>query len=536
MAIFVIDKSINLKHLEIAANSNAFFGIGLELNVLANLNRHADADNMVIYNDFTAQLANGLRQGDSLADIQFYCQSAFGDLIEFFKRNRTTCQLISLRGLLAADKNSIIQQFGDAPAEEIRALVQTFEKTIIQDDFYSLAALQLQNSDKRLVKLAAELEACSVIAYEGSDVHNLEKIINDYLTEKQEVDKKLYVAEESLKKCEEEGRLAFNKFETENKELQRQIDEKNGQIENVLHQLFVLQSAFDEAQKSQKITVQQHSDTVNTIESHVTGLQQELKQTKIENKELVEQLHFVQETLEEVSLSLQTKELANQSLMIEKTKSEADCKKSNEKTQGLSKEVTKVRQTLAFQQEENELLIEQLHNVQELYEYKLIQTENSAGIQKTLNQRVSEKDREIHALNKLLDAGLIYQKWLIALLHAAHKQLFNQSRGFRKKLKQQAKLLNTDKVFDGQWYLQAYPDLEGSKLDLKIHYLLFGAFEARNPSGQFHTLNYIQTYADVAEAGMQPIIHFIQFGQFEGRMADPLQKRLPAPGNSESKA
>ncbi|BBP46159.1 hypothetical protein THMIRHAS_15320 [Thiosulfatimonas sediminis] len=225
-----------------------------------------------------------------------------------------------------------------------------------------------------------------------------------------------------------------------------------------------------------------------------------------------------QSTIEKLASSQQQLEQSSAAEQQARAKEKASAEQMKAK---LETELTTI-------QSENELIIEQLHHVQELFESEINQKERA-------KLRIAELQRAIDGLEKRLDKSEIHQLWLRSALQKARKRLWAKNRSFRNELKNQAAQLLQSSEFDANQYLEQYPDVKESSFAPAVHYLLFGAFEARNPSSLFNTLNYVHAYPDVAKAGMQPLIHFIKFGQFEGRKADPLQKRLPAPKTPETK-
>ena len=82
---------------------------------------------------------------------------------------------------------------------------------------------------------------------------------------------------------------------------------------------------------------------------------------------------------------------------------------------------------------------------------------------------------------------------------------------------QERKLIIASEYFDKDWYLAQYPDVKKERADPALHYLLFGAFEGRNPSRLFDTTWYLTCNPDVAAAKVNALIHYINFGKKEGR-------------------
>jgi hypothetical protein len=84
-------------------------------------------------------------------------------------------------------------------------------------------------------------------------------------------------------------------------------------------------------------------------------------------------------------------------------------------------------------------------------------------------------------------------------------------------LRRHVELLTASELFDGNWYLAAYPDVAASGMDPAQHYLRYGAAEGRNPGPRFSTRTYLERYPDVARAGMNPLLHYLKFGLAERR-------------------
>jgi len=166
---------------------------------------------------------------------------------------------------------------------------------------------------------------------------------------------------------------------------------------------------------------------------------------------------------------------------------------------------------------ENELIIQQLHHVQEELEYQFISKSELSKQHSIVSS--SRRDAETYSI------------WIRGLYQKSAKAHYKVSRRFRNTLKKQIQLITQSTLFDKQWYLDTYPDLREANIEPALHYLLFGVAEGRNPSASFNTMNYIFTYTDVAESGLNPLVHYIKFGQSENREADPRRKCLPAPKN-----
>ncbi|MBX9933753.1 MAG: glycosyltransferase [Methylobacterium sp.] len=76
-------------------------------------------------------------------------------------------------------------------------------------------------------------------------------------------------------------------------------------------------------------------------------------------------------------------------------------------------------------------------------------------------------------------------------------------------------IVATSGLFDPTWYRQFNSDL--GDMDPLEHYILHGAFEGRSPSQDFDGNWYLDQYPDVAAAGQNPLVHYIEHGSSEGR-------------------
>ena len=84
---------------------------------------------------------------------------------------------------------------------------------------------------------------------------------------------------------------------------------------------------------------------------------------------------------------------------------------------------------------------------------------------------------------------------------------------------QEIKLVSSSGLFDKNWYIREYADINASGISAVEHYLTCGWREGCNPSLFFDGNWYLQYYSDIAEAGINPLIHYLRDGKHEGREA-----------------
>jgi hypothetical protein len=84
------------------------------------------------------------------------------------------------------------------------------------------------------------------------------------------------------------------------------------------------------------------------------------------------------------------------------------------------------------------------------------------------------------------------------------------------------RLIAQSGLFDRDWYVSNYPEIDASAVDPLFDYLLHGAAEGRDPSPLFLGGWYLEQYPDVRATGMNPLVHFLRQGAREGRNPSPL--------------
>jgi len=419
----------------------------------------ADQDHVYFfYADAIELLADSLREGKTVADSTNKCFALLKNVVHFFKQNRKNCSLVSLNALQSFDVAERLAFIAKLNLSHVKGLKVFLENSSSCIDVYNLAALQIIKDDKSLSKTLLELEACSLLSSPYRSI-NIEKVVKEVGQLKSD----LSVA------------LAENKAQSKQNE----------------------------------------------------QLEKDVKQSSEENELLIQQLHHVQEELEssfikvgqlnqaktELEVTLANAQKIEQELTSDLSVALAENKAQSKQNEQLEKDVKQ-------SSEENELLIQQLHYVQEELE--------SLFNKKANHQKPSLNTQSNIVSSEMLDlqATLV---WIKALYRKDLKEHYKQSRRFRTSVKKLVKLLNQSDLFDSEWYANNYSDVKASTMEPAMHYLLYGAFEGRNPSNSFNTLNYIYSYPDIAESGMNPLVHYLKFGQFESREADPRRRCLPAP-------
>jgi len=166
------------------------------------------------------------------------------------------------------------------------------------------------------------------------------------------------------------------------------------------------------------------------------------------------------------------------------------------------------KERLKEAEEENELLLLQLHQVQEelehyFLEYKKLSEATPAGPYHQHTQIGSGSQD----LSKEYDTNGV-----LALGKRFGRRIKRTIRIFRDQQE-----LQRSGLFDEGYYLRLNPDVAHSGMKASRHYLEFGWKEGRSPHPNFDGELYLQLNPDVRRVGLNPALHWIRHGRQEGR-------------------
>jgi hypothetical protein len=344
--------------------------------------------------------------------------------------------------------------------------------------------------------------------------------------ELQQLQARMAQVEQTRKKLEATNQsLQAGKKEAleENQLLLRQLLEVKEQLEKA----FLAKQQIEQAEKARDAELQQLQarmaqveQTRKKLEATNQSLQAGKKEALEENQLLLRQLLEVKEQLEQAFLAKQQIEQAEKAKGLELQQLQARMAQVEQTREKLEATNQSLQAGNKEALEENELLLKQLHQVQEELEHYFLK------YQETLNRETPVPEAKAAALGEIpgLDVGrqlLVQSKqptaWTKHALIRALAKPFKRPDRKKEKIRRQAEVLNQSGLFDQQWYLSRYPDVAAAGVDPTEHYLQFGAAEGRNPSAKFDTVYYLQSNPDVAAAGVNPLLHYIQFGIAEGR-------------------
>lgn len=255
-------------------------------------------------------------------------------------------------------------------------------------------------------------------------------------------------------------------------------------------------------------------------------------------QKLYQQRSELQETQAQVKSERERREILESQIRVKDTEIEKSTLLLQQRGEEHTVEVTSLESKCEDLASESELILEQLHKVQEeLEKYHL---ELSALQDELSHHQKAREKAEIKAINKFkrtrglleseryersiieneLDAIKKSTLWRTSMPVRGLSRLLRASdMAEREQLHANSALILTSEYFDVEWYVKTYADVAESGMNPAEHYLLHGAQEGRNPGPLFDGKAYLDRYPDVAECGNNPLLHYVKHGQSEGRQA-----------------
>jgi len=125
--------------------------------------------------------------------------------------------------------------------------------------------------------------------------------------------------------------------------------------------------------------------------------------------------------------------------------------------------------------------------------------------------------KEKYKLNKMLTDGSYSMTNLKSSLEKPHFSVLTSwlkkwivILTMTSKQRRHYKLIKSSVHFDENWYRCTYKEVERSRMDPVIHYVLFGSKEGRKPASDFDVYRYLSEHNDLTRNQTDPFIHFIQ--------------------------
>ncbi len=265
------------------------------------------------------------------------------------------------------------------------------------------------------------------------------------------------------------------------------------QVQEELEAVFLQKQQISQAQEEQGTKLKQLQQELDEAKRHFQAEEKIRKGLASEQQKLQTQIEQLTKGRDE-----------QEKLATERQTELAQAKQSQKKLESAEKET----------EQENELLLLQLHQVQEELEHYFIKYREMVRELKEQNKAESSSSEEQRESEKFKPA----KTSKITIPIRALTKPFRLTNKARKREKVLVNLLKDSGLFDETWYLAEYPDVAEAGIDPVQHYLRYGASEGRNPSPKFDTTFYLTTNPDIAQAEINPLIHYLRYGKEEGRL------------------
>ena len=107
--------------------------------------------------------------------------------------------------------------------------------------------------------------------------------------------------------------------------------------------------------------------------------------------------------------------------------------------------------------------------------------------------------------------------WHYVVAGRAELRHANPERARKRRIEAEVEAIRDSGLFDADYYLATYPDIQPPPQDPLHHYCEYGWHEGRNPSEEFDTQYYLEAYSDIKDTGINPFWHYVVAGRAETR-------------------
>ncbi|WP_447529187.1 hypothetical protein [Vreelandella sp. TE19] len=381
---------------------------------------------------------------------------------------------------------------GEAPAALIETLLARWKTTsaarAVRDIFARLGrgiADQALN-DQNVAKLSDVQQRLDEVSQERNASSEQASRLSETLQAREQ--EFVTLNEELAQVCKTlaEAQSALEASNAEKTALEVWVTEKDASISTRFNELAVLTNMVEEADKKRE-----------NAERRAAQLHERNEEKKVEAKEFRRQLAKAQVKDEE--RKEQISELRDSVDASEAAYGDAAARENK----ALSK-IAKLEELLQSRDKELAARFEELGDLTAAMEKKEAQLE-------ALKQEQLSASKAQEASNASPSSSL-------------KKGTRSQRKRAQRKQQEEVAELEASQWFDGQWYLNQYPDIAsetqyGQKPAL--HYLKFGGFEGRDPSPHFDSAGYLRAYPDIAATGINPLLHYLRSGIKEEREPRP---------------
>jgi len=262
--------------------------------------------------------------------------------------------------------------------------------------------------------------------------------------------------------------------------------------------------------------VNQEDNLLSIIPDNISALQVQLEITQSKAFLLMAEKRQLQEMLKQrdADAAIKIRELAKMGELIIGIDNEKN--ELNQKTIALNTQLEQTRKTLANIEKKNKDLEAKNKQIQESLATRFDELANLAKLLEISERTLMAREAELEGVKKSLEKFKNTLTWKAAKpARIISERLSKTKKSGRKE--QHIALIIESGLFNTEWYQKICPELSKLPLTPIEHYLSIGYKMGLNPSEKFDGNLYLERYPDVAQEGVNPLIHYILFGKNEGR-------------------
>jgi len=265
-----------------------------------------------------------------------------------------------------------------------------------------------------------------------------------------------------------------------------------------------------------QVMVNQEDNLLTIIPDNISALQVQLEITQSKAFHLMAEKRQLQEMLKQrdADAALKIRELAKMGELIIGIDNEKN--ELNQKTIALNTQLEQTKKTLANIEKKNKDLEAKNKKIQESLAARFDELANLAKLLEISERTLMAREAELEGVKKSLEKFKNTLTWKAAKpARIISERLSKTKKSGRKE--QHIALIIESGLFNTEWYQKICPELNKLPLTPIEHYLSIGYKMGLNPSEKFDGNLYLERYPDVAQEGVNPLIHYILFGKNEGR-------------------
>ena len=265
-----------------------------------------------------------------------------------------------------------------------------------------------------------------------------------------------------------------------------------------------------------QVMVNQEDNLLTIIPDNISALQVQLEITQSKAFHLMAEKRQLQEMLKQrdADAAIKIRELAKMGELIIGIDNEKN--ELNQKTIALNTQLEQTRKTLANIEKKNTDLEAKNKQIQESLATRFDELANLAKLLEISERTLMAREAELEGVKKSLEKFKNTLTWKAAKpARIISERLSKTKKSGRKE--QHIALIIESGLFNTEWYQKICPELSKLPLTPIEHYLSIGYKMGLNPSEKFNGNLYLERYPDVAQEGVNPLIHYILFGKNEGR-------------------